>query len=118
MAWVATALYISGALVLGFNLECAVPWWQKVIAIVIAILITVIAVRFINWQFDKRLIAFERTKLLLKIAKKELIKDSSDDLNCYFKSIEEYKSDPNETRKISRWAMGLALIAFIILICF
>jgi len=115
MAWVATALYISGAFILGFNLDCAIDW-QKATTIFGAIVITLLTFLFVDWQFDKRSIAVSRGKRLLEIAKEELVKDNSDKLSCYLELVTKYESDPKETRNISLSAMGIAFIAFIMLV--
>ena len=117
MAWVATAFYISGMFILGWQLDIN-NCWQKVIAIVVAVIITSFAYWFVIWLFNNRRIAASRVKELIIIAKKLCEKDDCDELKRYFQSIEAHKSDPDTTMVISLISMGVAFTVFILLVCF
>jgi hypothetical protein len=118
MAWVATALYVSGSFILGLQLQGIVCGWQKAIAIVIASVITGLAVYFVCWQFKNRRIAASRVKRLIEIAEDYLNNDKKDDeLARYIKCIKEHKDDPDKTTVISLAVMGIAFVVFLILIC-
>lgn len=116
MAWVATSLYISGALIFGWNLNDIVFCCQKAIVIIVALSITGLAFCFVCWQFNNRKIAASRVKELIDTAKKLCPQDGNNELEWYFKSIYEHKDDPDKSMWISLAAMSIALVVFLVLI--
>jgi len=117
MAWVATALYISGMLIIGLRLNGISLCYQKVLIIVAALAITGLAFWFVCWQFGNRKRADSRARCLIEIAKKLFEDNKVIYFDNYFKFLLDQKSDPDTTKVISFSAMGIALAVFIILIC-
>ena len=117
MAWVATALYISGAFILGWQFRDINACWQKAIVIIIAVIITGLVYWFVCWQFNNRGLAASRVKKLIETAKHYLPKDGDDKLAWYFKCVEKHEDDPNKTMVISLVVMGVVFTVFLLLVC-
>ena len=129
MAWVATALYISGALTLGWHLKDIVNCSEKVVASLVALAVTGLAVWFVCWQFGKRNIAARRVKGLIQTAIDLCKKDYPRLRWCVEKGYlypifinenieaeQPQKDDQGTSKTISLLAMGIAFTVFLILI--
>ena len=68
MAWVATALYISGAITLGLYINGSCSFGDKTAVLLVALVVTACAGAFIKWQFDKRRLAAYRVSGLIRAA--------------------------------------------------
>ena len=66
MAWVATALYISGAITLGSYINGSCSFGDKTAVLLVALVVTTCAGAFIKWQFKKRRVAAHRVRGLIK----------------------------------------------------
>ena len=133
MAWVATALYLTGAFTLGWHLKDIADSCEKTIASLAALSITGLAVWFVCWQFKKRRFASYRCRGLIQ-ATVDLCKEDYKELdwvvqnnhlypNFISKYISSYseqaakaKEDQWKSEAISLLAIGIAFIIFIILI--
>jgi hypothetical protein len=72
MAWLATALYLTGIITAGLSLNQLHGIVWKIIATIIFGIVTLITIWFINWQFKNRDIARLKVKYLIKTALKLL----------------------------------------------
>lgn len=126
MAWVATAFYITGAIILGIHLNnCD----NKLIASIVALVVTGLAMWFVCWQFGKRQVAARRVKGLIKTAI-SLCKKDYPNLKWYVKerylypifindnidSEHKQKDDLWVSKIISLSAMVTAFIIFLLIL--
>ncbi len=120
MAWVATALYVSGAFTLGwYFIDKDINCCQRYIVIIAGVVITGLAYWFVCWQFSNRRDAASKVRRLIVKAKDYvLLKDTDDkELKSYFEDIEKNKDDTVTTMVISLATMGIAFLVSALLIC-
>lgn len=128
MAWVATAIYITGMIALGIQFNYIVDFNDKLIALILAVIATVSSLWFVYWQFDRRRIAHQRIKGLIQtvihLSKKHFDLDwTVENEHLYPTFIQQYikikhrmKDDPWQSAIISLSAMLVALTIFSVLI--
>jgi len=120
MAWVATALYLTGSIAGGFTLNNT----NDYLAIILFILISFGAFFFVNWQFCKRWLAAAKVEALIRTiasfgqtAPKDLdwtIDDDNKLPKFVVKNIQlRFDGDRIYTQIISNLVMAIGAIFFI-----
>ena len=64
MAWVATVLYLTAAISVGFMIRTHIASYSKALVIILFLIVTICAAGFIYWQFSKRLRAAQTVEAL------------------------------------------------------
>jgi hypothetical protein len=72
MAWVATVLYITGAITTAFYFNTITVSTDKIIAIILLMFVSIGAVSFVNWQFRNRWKAAIKVECLIRTTAKLL----------------------------------------------